>query len=124
MEQPKLHRPSSLQDAPRSRGSGGSTHLAEFPFGVETSSPSEDQGIRLALATTAPDDKVTAATHGPGLFRGLPAVRKGCGGLLAPILRLPPGSRGVAGDGRRLSRSDFGGGVLAVSHWRIIPSRS
>ena len=29
------------------------------------------------------------AAHGPGLSRGMPAVHNGCGGLLAPILRLP-----------------------------------
>ena len=34
---------------------------------------------------TVPDDEVPAAAHGPGL----PIVRKGSGGLPAPILRLP-----------------------------------
>ena len=124
MERPKLHCPGSLQNAPRSRGIRGSAHVAEMPFGVETLSPSEDQNIRLAPAMTAPDDEVTAAAHGPRLSRGMPAVCKGCGGLLAPILRLPPGSRGVAGGGSQPSRGNFGGGVLAVSQRGIILSRS
>ena len=40
-------------------------------FCVETSSPSKDQGIRLAPATTAPDDEVPAAAHGPRLSSDL-----------------------------------------------------
>ena len=52
-------------------------------------SPYEDQGVRLAPSMTAPDEEVPGAVHGPGLSRGVLAVRKGIGGLLAPVLRLP-----------------------------------
>ena len=93
-------------------------------FGVEASSPSEDQGVYLAPATTALDDEVPAAAHGLGLSRGMPAVRKGSGGLLAHVLRMPPGPGSKAGGGRRLPYGDFGGGVLAISRRRNIPSRS
>ena len=124
MERPKLHRPGCLHNASRRGGIKGSAPLAEVPFGVDASSPSKDQGIRLAPATTPPNDEVLAAAHGPGLSRGMPVVRKGCRGLLALVLRLPPGLGGVAGGGRRLSRGDFRGGVLSISQWRIIPSRS
>ena len=115
VERPKLYRPGCLQNAPRVGGIGGSAPLAEVPFGVEASSPSEDQGIRLAPATTTPDDKVPTAAHGPELSHRMPAVCKGCGGLLAPVLQLPPGLGGVAGGWRRPSRGDFGGGILEVS---------
>ena len=93
-----------------------------MPFGVEASSRSEDQGIRLALATTAPDDKVPATVHGPGFSRGMLAVRKGSGGLLILVLHLPPSPGGVAGGERRPPRGDFGGGVLVVSQQRNTPS--
>ena len=93
-----------------------------MPFGVEASSPSDDQGIHLALATTSPDDEVPAAAHRPGFSRRMPAVRKGSGGLLTPVLRLPLGPGSVAGGGRRLPRGDFGGGVLVVSQRQNILS--
>ena len=96
-------------------GIGGSDPLAEMLFGVEVSSPSEDQDIRLAPATTAPNDKVPAAGHSPGFSLGMPTVRKDSGELLTPVLHLPPGLGGVAGGGHRLPRGDFRGGVLAVS---------
>ena len=69
----------------------------------------------MAHATSAPDDEVLAAVYGPGLSRGMPDVHKDSGGLLAPILRLPPGPSAVASKGRRPSCGDFGGRVLAVS---------
>ena len=124
MERPKLHRLGSLHNALRPRGIKGSAHLAEVLFGVETSTLSEYQAIRLAPDTTTPDDELTAAAHGFGLSQGMPIVRKCCGGLLAPILHMSAGSRGVASGEHRPSRGDFGGGVLAVSQWRIILSRS
>ena len=75
MERPKLHRPSCLETVSRQGGIRGPAPLAEVPFGVEALSPSEDQGVRLALATTAIDDEVLAAAHGPRLSRGMPVVR-------------------------------------------------
>ena len=92
-----------------------------MPFSVEASSPFEDQGVRLAPFTTVPDDEVSAAAHGPGLAHGVPDVRKGTGGLLAPVLRLPPSLGGVAGGGRWPPRGDIRGGVLEVSWRRNIP---
>ena len=124
MERPKLHRPSCIQNASRPGGIGRSAHLAEVPFGVEALSPFGDQGIRLSLAKTTPDDEVLAATYGPGLSRRMPAVRKGWGGLPASVFFLPPGSVGVAGGGRWTSRGDSRGGVLAVSQRRNISLQS
>ena len=49
--------------------------------GVEASSPSEDQGVSLAPATTAPDDKVPTAAHGPRTSHRMLAVHKGSGGF-------------------------------------------
>ena len=69
----------------------------------------------MAHAMSAPDDKVLGVVYGPGLSRGMPDVHKDSGGLLAPILRLPPSPSVVASKGRRPSRGDFGGRVLAVS---------
>ena len=103
-------------------GIGGSDPPAEMPFGVEVSSPSEDQDIRLAPAMTAPNDKVPAVAHSPGFSRGMPAVRKDSGELLTLVLHLSPGLGGVTRGGHRLPRGDFGGGVLAVSHRQNIPS--
>ena len=93
-------------------------------FGVEGSSPSKDQGLRLTLATTTPDDEVPAAAHGPRLSRGVPIVRKGSGGLPAPVLCLPLGPGSMAGGEHRLPRGDFGGGIRAVSRRQNIPSQS
>ena len=95
-----------------------------MPVGVEAPSPFEDQDICLAPATTAIDDEVLAATHGPGLSCGMPAVCSGSGGLPAPVLCLPLGPGSVAGGGCRPACGDFGGGILAFSQWRFIPSRS
>ena len=95
-----------------------------MPVGVEASSPSEDQGICLAPATTAIDDEVLVAARGPGLSRGMPDVCSGDGGLPAPVLCLPLGPGGVVGGGCRPACGDFRGGILAVSQWQIIPSRS
>ena len=93
-------------------------------LGVEASPPSEDQGIRLALATTEPDDEVSTTVHGPGFSRGMSVVRKGSGGLLTSVLHLSLGPGGVVGGGNRPPRGDFGGGVLAVSQRRNIRSRN
>ena len=90
-------------------------------FGVEASPPSEDQGIRLALVTTAPDDEVPTTAHGPGFSRGMPIVRKRSGGLLTSVLHMSPGPGSVAGGGNQPPSGDFGGGVLEVSHQRNIP---
>ena len=88
---------------------------------MEALPPSEDQGIRLALATTKPDDEVPATAHGPGFSHGMPVVRKGSGGLLTSVFHLSPGSGGVARGVRRPPRGDLGGGVLAVSQrWNIL----
>ena len=93
-------------------------------FGVEASSPSEDQGVYLAPTTTALDDEVHAVAHGPGLSSGIPIVHQGSGGLPTFILCLPLGPNGVAGDGGQPPRGDLGGGILAVSRRRYILSRS
>ena len=83
---------------------------------------SEDQGIRLALATMVTDDEVSTTAHNPRFSRGMPVVRKGSGGLLTSVFHLSLGPGGVAG-GRNLPRlGDFGGGVLAVSQRRNISS--
>ena len=95
-----------------------------MPVGVEASSTCEDQGVRLAPSKTAPDDEVPTIAHGPGLPRGVPAVRRGSGGLLAPVLRLPLGPSSLAGGERRPPLGDFGRGILAVSELRNILSRS
>ena len=62
-------------DYSETRGIGGPAVFAEVSFSVEATSPAEDQDFRLALVTTAIDDEVLATAHGPGLFRGLSAVR-------------------------------------------------
>ena len=98
-------------------GLGGSSPLTTVTFGVEASSPSEGQGVRLAPSTVAPDDEVRVAVHGPELPRGVPAVHRGSGGLLAPVLHLPLGPGGMARGRHRPPRGDFGGGLLAVSWW-------
>ena len=67
--------------------------------GVKASSPSEDQDVRLAPSKTVPDDEVLAAAHGPGIPHGVPTVRRGSGGLLTHVLRLPPGPSSMAGGG-------------------------
>ena len=81
---------------------------------LQASSPAEDQDVRLAPSTTVPDDEVPAAAHGPRLPRGVSAVRKGSGGLLALILCVPPGPGGMAGGERQLPRGNFGG-ILVIS---------
>ena len=78
------------------------------------SSPAEDQDVCLAPSTTVPDDEVPAAAHGPRLSRGVSAVRKGNGGLLALVLRVPPGPGGVTGGERRPPHGNFGG-ILVIS---------
>ena len=85
---------------------------------------SEDQDVRLAPFTTVSNDKVPVAAHGPGLPRGVHVVCKGSGGLLAPVLRLPPDPGGVAQDRRRPPHGDIEGGVLAVSRLQNIPWRN
>ena len=86
-----------------------------MPFGVEATSPFEDQGVCLALATTATDDEIPAASYGTGRSSGMPVVRQGSGGLPSLILRLPLSPISVAGDWRRPPRGDLGGSILAVS---------
>ena len=93
-------------------------------FGVEAPPTSEDQGICLALASTALDDEVPTTAHGPGFSRGMPDVRKGSGGLVTSVLHLSLGPSGVTGGGNRPPRGDFGGGVLVVSQWWNIPLRN
>ena len=95
-----------------------------MPVGVEASSPFEDQGIRLAPATTTIDDEVHVTACGLGLSRGMLTACSSDGRLPAPVLCLPFGPGGVAGGGCRPACGDFGGGVLAISQWQIIPSRS
>ena len=92
--------------------------------GVEGPSPSEDQGVSLAIAMTAPDDEVHAAVHGPGRSNGMPIVRQGSGGLSTLILCLPLSPNGMTGNGGRPSCDDLRGGILAVSRRRYISSRS
>ena len=86
-------------------------------MGVEASSLSEDEGVRLAPSMKTLDDEVPAAAHGPGLPRG---------GLVAPVVHLPPSQGGMASGRRwasaaswRLQRRRFGG-LLAAD----IPLRS
>ena len=98
--------------------------LAAMPIGVKASFPSEDQGVRLAPSTMAPDYEIPAAAHGSELPRGVLAVRRGSGGLLAPVLRLPLGLSGMTSDGHRPPHGDFGGDILAVSRWQNILSQS
>ena len=95
-----------------------------MPFGVEATSPSEDQGVCLAPATTATDDEILAAAYEIRCSSGMPVVRQGSGGLPAVILRLPLSPNSVARDRRRPSRGDLEEGILAVSRRRNIPSRS
>ena len=95
-----------------------------MPVGVESASTSLDQGVRLAPFNTAPDDEVPTAAHGPGLPRGVPAVSRGSGGLLALVLRLPPGPGGMASSGRQSTRGVYGGGTLAVSRQQNVLSQS
>ena len=75
MERPKFHCPGYLLNASRQDGIGGPAPLAKVSLGEEASSPSEDQGIRLAPAMTTPDDEVLAAAHGPRLSLGMSIVR-------------------------------------------------
>ena len=101
---------------------GGSAHPAEVSFGVETTSPSEDQGVFLAPATTTTDHEIPAAAYGTGRSSGMPVVRQGNGGLPALILRLPLSPNSVVGDRSRPPRDDLGGSILVVSRQRNIPS--
>ena len=103
---------------------GGSAHPAEVSCGVKASPPSEDQGVCLALATTAPDDKVHAAAHGPRCSGRIPIVRQGSGGLPTLILCLPLSPSGVASDRGQPPRCELRGDILAVSWLRYISSRS
>ena len=119
ISQPRLH-----TDFSGLGGPGGSAPLAEVSLDVEAPSSFEDQGIFLAPPTTTPNDKVPAATHSPKLLSGVLAVCKGSGRLLALVLRLPPGPGGMAGGRGRLPRGDLGGGFVAISLWRDIPTRS
>ena len=89
---------------------------------MEVSSPFEDQGVCLAPAMMAIDDKMPTAAYGTGCSSGMPVVRQGSGELLAFILCLAFGPNSVVGDRRRLPRGDLRGGILAVSRWRNIPS--
>ena len=93
-------------------------------FGVEASSPSEDQGVCLAPATTAPDDEVPIVAHGPGRSNRMPTVRQGSGRLTAPILSLPLGPGTATGVGRQPPCGDLGGGILAISQRQNISPRS
>ena len=93
-------------------------------FGVEAMSPSEDQGVCLAPATTETEDEIPVAEYGTGRSSGMPIVRQGSGGLPALILRLPLILNSVLGDRRRPPCGDLGGGILAVSRRRNIPLRS
>ena len=95
-----------------------------MPFGVETMSPSEDQGVFLAPATTATDDEIPAAACDTERSSGMPVVRQGNGGLPALILCLPLSPNSVTGDRSRPPHGDLGGGILAVYRQRNIPSRS
>ena len=95
-----------------------------MPFGVEATSPSEDQGVCLAPATTDTDDEIPAAEYGTGRSSGMPVVRQGSGGLPTLILRLPLSPNSVLGDRRRPPRGDLRGDILAISRRRNIRSRS
>ena len=101
----------SIQTSSGLGGLGGSAPLSEMLFGAEVSSPSEDQGVRLAPAMMTPNDKVPAATHGPELSHGVPTMHKGNGGLPAPVLHLPPGPGGMTSYGQRAT----GNGHLVVT---------
>ena len=93
-------------------------------FSVETTSPSEDQGVCLAPSTTTTDDKIPAATYGTGRSSGMPVVRQGSGGLPTLILSLPLSPNSLAGNRRQPPRGDLGGGILAVFRRQNIPSQS
>ena len=95
-----------------------------MPLGVEASPPSEDLDVCLAPTTTLSDDKIPAAAYGPARSSGMHVVRQGNGGLPSLILRMSLGPNSVAQDGRRPSRGDLGGGILAVPRWRNISLRS
>ena len=117
VERPSFHRSGCIQTSSGQGGLGGSAPLAAVPVGAKALSPSENQGVCLAPSTIAPDNEVPAAAHGPGLPNRVSAVRTGSGGLLAPVLRLPPGPGSMVSNGRRPPHGDLGGGVLAIS-WR------
>ena len=91
MERPSFFRSCCILTSLGPRGLGGSAPLTTVPSSVKASSPSVDQDVRLAPFTTVSNDKVPVAAHGPGLPRGVHVVCKGSGGLLALVLRLPPG---------------------------------
>ena len=107
VERPSFHLPGCVLTSSGPGELEGSTPLAAVPFGVEASSPFKEQGVRLAPSMTAPDDEVPAAALGLGLPRGVPAMRKGSGGLLAHVLCLPHGPGGMAGDKRRASAASW-----------------
>ena len=71
-------------------GLKGSAPLAVVPVGMEVPSPFEDQGVRLAPSKMASNDEVLEAAHGHRILHGVPTVRRGSGGLLAPVLCLAP----------------------------------
>ena len=124
MERQYFHHSSRIQTTSGPGVLGGSAHPAEVPLGVEAPSPFEDQGVFLAPATTTTYDEIPTATYGTRRSSRISVVRQGSGGLPTLILRLPLGPNSVAGDGRRPSRGNLGGGILAVS-WRWnIPLRS
>ena len=70
-----------ISTSSRPRGLRGSAPLTVVPVGMKASSPFEDQDLRLAPPMTAPDDKVPAAVHGPGLPRRVPNVCRASGGI-------------------------------------------
>ena len=124
VERPSFHCPGYIPTFSGPRGLRGYAPLVAVPVGVESSSPFEDQSVRLVPSKTTPDDEVLAAAHGLGLPRGVPAMCRGSGGLLAPILCLPPSPGGMASGGGRLPRGNFGVDILVVSRWHNIQSRS
>ena len=70
------------------------------------------------------DDEIPTVVYVPGLPRGVHVMRRGSGGLLAPILRLPISPSDMKSDGRQSPHGDFRGGVLVVSWQQNIPLRS
>ena len=88
-----------------------------MPVGIEASSPFEDQSVRLASFMTSINDKVPVVAHGPGLSCGVHDVRRGSGGLLALVLRLPRRCgrwrASAASRGHQRTRS---GGLSAAKH--------